>query len=58
MKIEFCGAFNGTVTVRKGETTEQALERVESVLQAALDAHCKRLECSVGVDRYDYKEAT
>jgi hypothetical protein len=54
-RIGFCGAFNGTVTLRDGETVEQALERVESAMLAALDARCKRLDINVGVDSSDYE---
>jgi hypothetical protein len=53
-KVEFCGAFNGTITLRDGEILEQALERAQDAMQAALDARCKRLGVVVGVDSCDY----
>ncbi len=43
MKITFCGAIGGSVTVRSGETSEQALARAESTLLQILDRYAKRL---------------
>ncbi len=48
-QIEFCGSFNGFVSPRKGETTEEALERIESSIQRALDAR-KTLDVNIAVD--------
>ena len=56
-KVEFCGAFNGTVTLRKGETVEQLYERLQDAIQTALDRSCKRLDCAVGVDMGDLANA-
>ena len=56
-RFEFCGAFNGTCSLREGETVEQMRERVEQALLAALDKHCKRLDVNIGVDT-DLKETT
>jgi predicted RNase H-like HicB family nuclease len=52
-RLEYCGSFNGTVTLRKGETPEQALQRVEKAMQTALDAR-KSLDVNIGVDFGDY----
>ena len=52
-RIAFCGAFNGTVTLRKGETASELHTRIEEAIQAALDRQCKRLNVAVGVDYGD-----
>jgi len=54
--LQFCGAFDGLVTVRKGETDSEALDRVGQAMQAAMDKHCRRYGFihrhgpSIGVD--------
>jgi hypothetical protein len=48
--LEFCGAFNGRVKMRDGETPEQCATRVETAMQKALDRNCARLHVAVGVD--------
>ncbi len=50
MKINICGAFNASVTVRPGESEQQAAERAEEAIQIAMDKYCKRLDVRVGVD--------
>jgi hypothetical protein len=52
-RLEFCGAFNGFVTLRKGETVEQALARTERAIQAVVDER-KSLDVNIGVDYGDY----
>ena len=56
-RFAFCGAFQGTATLRPGETVEQMRDRVEQSMLAALDKHCKRLGINVGVDA-DVKETS
>jgi hypothetical protein len=43
MRVKFCGAIGGSVTVRQGETPEQAVERAQSILLALLDRGAKSL---------------
>lgn len=43
MKLRFCGAIEGVVTRRPGESDSEAVTRAERVIQAALDRSCKRL---------------
>lgn len=43
MRVRFNGALNGSVTVRKGETPEQALARAEAMLLEVMDRHAKSL---------------
>ena len=50
IRIEFCGAFNGTVTRRPGETAEQLHRRVEDAINNALDRGAKRYGVNAGVD--------
>lgn len=47
--IEFCGAFNGRVRLRKGETPEQALERAEKRMNATMP-FIAGLQVVAGVD--------
>ena len=49
-QIEFCGAFNGTVALRRGEALEHAAQRIQDAMQRVLDAHAKRLNVAIGVD--------
>lgn len=56
-QVEFCGAFNGTVTLRNGETIEQLHGRIESAMQSVLDRSCKRMNVAVGVDMGDLQHA-
>ena len=48
--LDFCGAFNGRMVMRKGETPEEARERAEKYMQAALDRVKSFIEIGVGVD--------
>ena len=48
--LMLCGAFTATVKPRKGETDDQACERVELAINSALDRYAKRYQCSIGVD--------
>lgn len=47
--LVFCGAFNGHIKMRKNETPEQARERAERLMQAAVD-RVKALDVGIGVD--------
>ena len=49
-KVEFCGAFNGTTTLRPGESLAQAADRIQDTMQRVLDVYAKRLQVAVGVD--------
>ena len=53
--IGFCGAFDGTVTIREGESAEQLHARIGNAMQNALDRSCKRLNVVVGVDHGELK---
>lgn len=57
MKVEFCGAFIGTATMRPGETAEQFGDRITAAMLGALDARCKRLGVNLDVDRGELVEA-
>lgn len=48
-RMEFCGAFSGWVTLRKGETPEQALDRMQDAIQSAIDNR-RSLDVNIGVD--------
>jgi hypothetical protein len=52
--IEFCGAFNGTCALRAKEKPEEALQRIERAIQAALDSK-KSLQVTAGIDYGDYQ---
>lgn len=54
-KIELCGAFECSVTLRKGETEEQAAERVQETLLRIMDAHAKRYSVNLAVDYSDIR---
>ena len=56
LRIELCGAFNASVTLRDGETVEQAAQRAESTLQRVLDTYAARLDCRIGVDMGELPE--
>ena len=43
MRVQFCGAIAGSVTVRPGETPEAAIERANATLLALLDRGAKSL---------------
>jgi hypothetical protein len=43
MRVQFCGAINGSVTVRKGETPQEALQRAQDLLLALMDRGAKSL---------------
>lgn len=52
--LDYCGAFNGRIEMRANETQEQARQRAERLMQAALD-RCKSLASgplpiNIGVD--------
>ena len=49
-RVAFCGAIAGHVTLRPGETEEQAIERAQEAILAALDRNCKRLGVNVGLE--------
>lgn len=53
--LEFCGAFEGRVSLRKGETPEQAAERAQQAIQKAIDDHCKRYDVNLDVDYGDLR---
>lgn len=55
MRIEFCGAFQGVVTLRKDESPEEAAERVQQTLQSILDREARRFGVAVGVDFGDLR---
>ncbi len=42
-RVRFCGAVGGSVTVRDGETPEQAVARAETTLLLLLDRNAKLL---------------
>lgn len=42
-RVQFCGAIQGSVTLRPGETEEQAIERAEGDLCVLLASRAKRL---------------
>ena len=42
-RIRFCGCIVGSVTVRQGETPQQALERAESTILALFEQRAKTL---------------
>lgn len=44
MRIKFCGVVEGSITIRKGETRQQALERAEEMLQGVLEKHARSLK--------------
>lgn len=53
--LEFCGAFEGRVAIRKGETPEQAAERAQDAIQKAIDDHAKRYDVNLAVDFGDIR---
>ena len=42
-RVSFCGSIGGSVTVRKGETPEQALARAEDTILALFERSAKNL---------------
>lgn len=57
-RVQFCGVIQGSVTVRHGETAEQAIERAETEISVLLGSRAKRLSDdgtgpSVGLERND-----
>lgn len=42
-KVAFCGSLNGCVTLRPGETEEDAIQRAQDAILALLDRGAKRL---------------
>lgn len=42
-RVQFCGAIGGSVTVRQGETAQEAIERAERLLLEIMGRHAKRL---------------
>jgi predicted RNase H-like HicB family nuclease len=42
-RVKFCGSLGGSVTVRKGETPEQALARAEDTILALFERGAKNL---------------
>lgn len=42
-RVQFCGVIQGSVTLRPGETEDQAIERAQDDLLALLGSRAKRL---------------
>jgi len=42
-KVQFCGVIQGSVTLRCGETEEQAIERAQEDILALMEKRAKRL---------------
>lgn len=36
-RVDFCGVIEGSVTLRDGETPEEAIDRAEAAIQRILD---------------------
>lgn len=53
MRVAFCGALNGSVVVRKGETEEQAIARAELQINDLFMRHAKSLSL---ISAYDVPE--
>lgn len=47
-RVQFCGALNGSVVVRKGETSEQAIERAEITMNQLMQRYAKNLSDDKG----------
>ncbi len=51
MRIKFCGCLEGSVIVRKGETSKDAIERAEGFLNDVMRKYAKSLESPIiGLD--------
>lgn len=57
-RVWFCGVIQGSVTIRRGETQDQAIERAEAELSTLLGSRAKRFSDdgsgpNIGLERND-----